>query len=103
MGLPGRDGKPIGLPAGVSESDPSIDWAGWDNPYSTVLYTTYPNGYTFGDYVFDGNLKNYVFGDLIPFYLENREQYSLKRCKIWFEPLPDCPGDYNIYFLYSNS
>ena len=103
VGLPGREEKPIGLPAGVSESDPSIDWAGWDNPYSTVLYTTYPNGYTFGDYVFDGNLKNYVFSELIPFYLKNQERYSVKRCKIWFEPLPDRPGDYDIYFLYSTS
>lgn len=103
VGLPGRDGKPIGLPDGVSEADPSIDWAGWDQPENTVLYTTYPDGFTFGDYVFDGNLKHYIFGELIPFYLRNQERYSLKRCKIWFEPLPDCPGDYNIYFLYATS
>ena len=69
-------------------------------PESTVLYTTYPDGFAFGDYVFDGDLKNYVFGELIPFYLRNQNQYAIKRCKIWFEPLPDRPGDYNIYFLY---
>ena len=72
----------------------------WDQPDNTVLYTKYPDGYTFGDYVFDGNLKNYVFNELIPYYLENQERYSIKRCKIWFEPLPDHPGDYNIYFLF---
>lgn len=72
----------------------------WDQPESTVLYTTYPDGFAFGDYVFDGDLKNYVFGELIPFYLRNQNQYAIKRCKIWFEPLPDRPGDYNIYFLY---
>ena len=72
----------------------------WDQPESTVLYTTYPDGFAFGDYVFDGDLKNYVFGELIPFYLRNQNQYAIKRCKILFEPLPDRPGDYNIYFLY---
>ena len=72
----------------------------WDQPDNTVLYTKYPDGYTFGNYVFDGNLKNYVFNELIPYYLENQERYSIKRCKIWFEPLPDHPGDYNIYFLF---
>ena len=72
----------------------------WDQPESTVLYTTYPDGFAFGDYVFDGDLKNYVFGELIPFYLRNQDQYAIKRCKIWFEPRPERPGDYNIYFLY---
>ena len=72
----------------------------WDQPESTVLYTTYPDGFAFGDYVFDGDLKNYVFGELIPFYLRNQDQYAIKRCKIWFEPLSERPGDYNIYFLY---
>lgn len=72
----------------------------WDQPDNTVLYTEYPAGYTFGNYVFDGDLKNYVFNELIPYYLENQERYSIKRCKIWFEPLPDHPGDYNIYFLF---
>lgn len=72
----------------------------WDQPESTVLYTTYPGGFAFGDYVFDGDLKNYVFSELIPFYLRNQDQYAIKRCKIWFEPRPERPGDYNIYFLY---
>ena len=52
----------------------------WDQPDNTVLYTKYPDGYAFGDYVFDGNLKNYVFNELIPYYLENQERYSIKRC-----------------------
>ena len=72
----------------------------WDQPESTVLYTTYPDGFAFGDYVFDGDLKNYVFIELIPFYLRNQDQYAIKRCKIWFEPRLERPGDYNIYFLY---
>lgn len=72
----------------------------WDQPESTVLYTTYPDGFAFGDYVFDGDLKNYVFSELIPFYLRNQDQYAIKRCKIWFEPRSERPGDYNIYFLY---
>lgn len=72
----------------------------WDQPESTILYTTYPDGLAFGDYVFDGDLKNYVFSELIPFYLRNQDQYAIKRCKIWFEPRSERPGDYNIYFLY---
>lgn len=94
VGLPGRDGKPIGLPDGVSETDPSIDWAGWDNPYSTGVFTDYPDEYS---------LKSYIFNEMIPFYMKNQERYSLKRCKIWFEPDTQYPGDYNIYFLYATS
>ena len=94
VGLPGRDGKPIGLPDGVSEADPSIDWAGWDNPYSTGVFTDYPDEYS---------LKSYIFNEMIPSYMKNQERYSLKRCKIWFEPDTQYPGDYNIYFLYATS
>ena len=94
VGLPGRDGKPIGLPDGVSEADPSIDWAGWDQPYSTGVFTDYPDEYS---------LKSYIFNEMIPFYMKNQERYSLKRCKIWFEPDTQYPGDYNIYFLYATS
>ena len=94
MGLPGRDGKPIGLPAGMSDSDPSINWAGWDNPYSTGVFTDYPDEYS---------LKSYIFNEMIPFYMKNQERYSLKRCKIWFEPDTQYPGDYSIYFLYATS
>lgn len=63
----------------------------WDNPTSTVIYTTYP------DIV---SLKNTLFNDLIPYYVENQERYFLYCCKIWFEPDPDYPGEYKIYFLY---
>lgn len=94
VGLSGRNGKPIGLPDGVSETDPSIDWAGWDNSYSTGVFTDYPDEYS---------LKFYIFNEMIPFYMKNQKRYSLKRCKIWFEPLPDYLGDYNIYFLYATS
>lgn len=101
VGLPGRAGKPIGLPDGMSKDDPSIIWAGWNNPDSTVPYTRHPDGYDFGVAVFDGSLKNEVFNDMIPFYVERQERYSMRRCKIWFEPNPTNPGDYLIYFLFS--
>ena len=45
----------------------------WDQPDNTVLYTKYPDGYAFGDYVFDGNLKNYVFNELIPYAKEKQK------------------------------
>lgn len=92
VGLPGAAGKPIGLPAGMSEDDPSIEWAGWDNPDITSLYTRLPDRYS---------LKDMVFNDLIPFYVENQGRYSLTRCKIWFEPYEGYPGEYQIYFLYA--
>ena len=99
-GLPGNAGTPIGLPPGVSESDPSIIWAAWNNPDSTVLYTKYPEGYTYGNFVFNGSLKSYIFDDLIPFYVDRQEQYSIACCRIYFEPNADHAGDYTIYFLY---
>lgn len=71
----------------------------WDQPESTVLYTTYPDGFAFGDYVFDGDLKNYVFSKLIPFYLRNQDQYAIKRCKIWFEPRPERPGVQHLFSI----
>lgn len=94
VGLPGRDGKPIGLPAGMSDSDPSINWAGWDNPHNTGAYTKYPDMFS---------LKSYIIEEMIPFYLKNQDQLIIKRCKIWFEPDTQYPGDYDIYFLYSTS
>ena len=94
VGLPGREGKPIGLPVGMSESDPSIDWASWDNPHNTGAYTKYPDMFS---------LKSYIIEEMIPFYLKNQDQLIIKRCKIWFEPDTQYPGDYDIYFLYSTS
>ena len=64
----------------------------WNNPTSTVAFTAYP------EYV---SLKNTLFNDEIPFYVENQELFSLKRCKIWFEPYEGYPGEYKIYFLYA--
>ena len=64
----------------------------WNNPTSTVAFTAYP------EYV---SLKNTLFNDEIPFYVENQELFSLKRCKIWFEPYDGYPGEYKIYFLYA--
>lgn len=101
VGLPGRAGIPISLPDGMSKDDPSIIWAGWDNPDSTAPYTRYPDGHDFGIYVFDGDLKNEVFNDLIPYYVERQERYSITCCKIWFEPDPNTQGDYLIYFLFA--
>ena len=102
VGLPGRAGKPIGLPDGMSKDDPSIIWAGWDNPDSTVPFTKHPDGIISGNtMLFDGSLKNALFNDIIPFYVEQQERYSMTCCKIWFEPDPDTQGDYLIYFLFA--
>ena len=102
VGLPGRAGTPIGLPDGMSKDDPSIEWAGWDNPDSTVPFTKHPDGIISGNTIlFDGNLKNALFNDIIPFYVEQQERYSMTCCKIWFEPDPDIQGDYLIYFLFA--
>ena len=63
----------------------------WDNPINTFAYTEYPNLLS---------LKNTLFNDEIPYYVENQERLSLYCCKIWFEPDQDYPGNYNIYFLF---
>lgn len=63
----------------------------WDNPDLTSLYTRLPDKYS---------LKDLVFNDLIPYYVENQERLSLYRCKIWFEPYEGYPGEYKIYFLF---
>lgn len=63
----------------------------WDHPQNTGVYTEYPDMF---------NLKSYIINEMIPFYIENQERYSMKRCKIWFEPDTQYPGDYNIYFLF---
>lgn len=34
-----------------------------------------------------------LFNDEIHFYVENREQYSIRRSKIWFEPYEENPGE----------
>jgi hypothetical protein len=65
--------------------------ASWNNPDSTGVCTDYPDEYS---------LKEQILYDMIPWYVENQERYSLHRCKIWFEPDPDYPGDYYIYFLF---
>lgn len=102
VGLPGRAGIPIGLPNGMSKDDPSIIWAGWDNPDSTVPFTKHPDGIISGNtMLFDGSLKNALFNDIIPFYVEQQERYSMTCCKIWFEPDPNTQGDYLIYFLFA--
>lgn len=65
--------------------------ASWDNPDITSLYTRLPDKYS---------LKDMVFNDLIPYYVENQERLSLYCCKIWFEPYEGYPGEYKIYFLF---
>lgn len=69
----------------------SKDRSSWDHPHNTGVYTEYPDMF---------NLKAYIMDEMIPFYAKNQDRYAIKRCKIWFEPDAQYPGDYNIYFLY---
>lgn len=75
----------------VWDDDLTKERSSWDHPHSTGVYTEYPSMFS---------LKAYIMDEMIPFYIKNQDRYSIKRCKIWFEPDPQYPGDYNIYFLF---
>lgn len=60
----------------------------WIHPDNTVVYTYYPDEYS---------LKEYVMDELLPFYLN--QPYTRRYCRIWMEPMEDCPGDFYLYFL----
>lgn len=75
----------------VWDDDLTKERSSWDHPHSTGVYTEYPSMFS---------LKAYIMDEMIPFYIKSQDRYSIKRCKIWFEPDTQYPGDYNIYFLF---
>ena len=60
----------------------------WADPDNTVVCSYYPDEYS---------LQDRILVKMLPFY--KNLPYSRKTCRVWFEPLESCPGDYLIYFL----
>lgn len=64
-----------------------IDNSGWTGNTSTYAITRYPDMFYLKDVVWDIIHSEIGFG-------------GVKSCRIWFEPYPQYPGDYLIYFLW---